>query len=74
MAAARADLVRAETEKRTAERNFRRYQNLWEQKVIPRAEYETAEDQYTRTRAGVDGVKANIRALEAALNTGFRPH
>ena len=68
LAAARADLVKAETEKRTAERNFRRYQNLWEQKVIPQAEFETAEDQYTRTRAGVDAVKANIRALEAASN------
>ena len=68
LAAARADLVKAETEKRTAERNFRRYQNLWEQKVIPQAEFETTEDQYTRTRAGVDAVKANIRALEAASN------
>ena len=68
LAAARADLVKAETEKRTAERNFRRYQNLWEQKVIPQAEFETAEDQYTRTRASVDAVKANIRALEAASN------
>ena len=68
LAAARADLVRAETEKRSAERNFRRYGNLWEQKVIPRAEYETAEDQSTRARAGVEAVKANIRALEAALN------
>ena len=68
LAAVRADLVKAETEKRTAERNFRRYQNLWEQKVIPQVEYEAAEDQYTRTRAGVDAVKANIRALEAASN------
>jgi HlyD family secretion protein len=68
LAASRADLIKAETEKRTAERNFRRYQNLWDQKVIPLAEYETSEDQYTRTRAGVDAVKANIRALEAALN------
>jgi RND family efflux transporter MFP subunit len=68
LAAARADLVKVETEKRTAERNFRRYQHLWEQKVIPQAEYETSEDQYTRTRAGVDAVKANIRALEAASN------
>ncbi len=68
LAAARADLVRAESEKRTAERNFRRYRNLWEQKVIPLADYEKAEDQDTRTRAAVDSGKANIRALEAALN------
>jgi RND family efflux transporter MFP subunit len=68
LAAARADLVRAESEKRTAERNFRRYRNLWEQKVIPLVDYEKAEDLDTRTRAAVDSGKANIRALEAALN------
>jgi len=68
LAAARADLVRAESEKRTTERNFRRYRNLWEQKVIPLADYEKAEDQHTKAKAGVDSVKANILALEAALN------
>ena len=68
LAAARADLIRADTEKRTAERNFRRYQNLRDQKVIPQAEYEKAEDQYTKAKAAVDSGKANIQALEAALN------
>ncbi len=66
LAAARADLTRAETEKRTAERNFRRYRNLWEQKVVPRAEFETAEDRYGKAVAGIDSAKAAIRALEAA--------
>ena len=68
LAAARADLIRAETEKRTAERNFRRYQNLWEQKVVPQIDYETVEDRYAKARAGVDSAKANIQSLEAALN------
>jgi len=68
LAAARADLIRAETERRTAERNFRRYQNLWEQKVVPRIDYETVEDRYAKARAGVESAKANIQSLEAALN------
>jgi HlyD family secretion protein len=68
LAAARADLVRADTERRTAGRNFKRYQNLREQKVIPLAEYEKAEDQYTKAGAAVDSAKATIVALEAALN------
>jgi RND family efflux transporter MFP subunit len=68
LASARADLVRAETEKRTVDRNFKRYRNLWEQKVIPLAEYEKAEDQRTKAKAAVDAGKANILALEAALN------
>ena len=67
LAAARADLVRAETEQRNAERNFRRYRNLWEQRVIPQANYETAEDQFTKAKAAVDSARATIRSLEAAL-------
>jgi HlyD family secretion protein len=68
LAAARADLIRAETEKRTAERNFRRYQNLWEQRVVPQIDYETVEDRYAKARAGVDSAKATIQSLEAAQN------
>jgi HlyD family secretion protein len=68
LAATRSDLVRAETEKRTAGRNFRRYQNLWDQKVVPQAEFEKAEDRYTNAGAAIDSAKASIRALEAALN------
>jgi RND family efflux transporter MFP subunit len=68
LAGARADLIRAETERNTAERNFRRYRNLWEQKVVAKADFENTEDHYTRTRASVDSARANIRALEAALN------
>lgn len=67
LSAARADLIRAETERNNADRNFRRYRNLWEQKVVARADFEAAEDQYTRTRASVDSTKATIRSLEAAL-------
>jgi RND family efflux transporter MFP subunit len=68
LAAARADLIRAETERRTAYRNFRRYQSLLEQKVVPQIDYENVEDRYAKARAGVESAKANIRALEAAEN------
>ena len=68
LAAARADLIKAETERNTAARNFRRYRNLWDQKVVAQADFETVEDQYTRARAAVDSANAGIRSLEAALN------
>lgn len=71
LAAARADLIKAETERNTAERNFKRYRNLWEEKVVAKADFETAEDHFTRTRASVDSAKANIRSLEAVLNRAF---
>jgi RND family efflux transporter MFP subunit len=68
LAAVRSDLIRAETEKRTADRNYRRYKKLREEEVVPEADYEKAEDRYTTAGASVDAAKANIRALEAALN------
>jgi HlyD family secretion protein len=68
LAAARADLIKAETEKNTASRNFRRYRNLWDQKVVAQADFETAEDQHTHARAAVDSGKATIRSLEAAVH------
>jgi HlyD family secretion protein len=67
LAAVRADLVRVETDKRTTERNFKRYQNLWGERVVSQVEYEKVEDQYTKARAAVASVKANILALEGAL-------
>jgi HlyD family secretion protein len=66
LAAAQADLARAETEKRTAERNYTRYKNLWEQRVVPQIDYETVEDRYAKARAGVESAKATIQSFEAA--------
>jgi RND family efflux transporter MFP subunit len=67
LAAARADLFRAETELRTAERNLKRYANLWEQQVVSESAFESAQDQFSRSRAFVDSGKANIKAIEANL-------
>lgn len=66
LAGARSDLVRAETELRTAERNYTRHQNLWDQKAVAQASYETAQDQHRRAKAAMESARANIRALEAA--------
>ena len=68
LAAGRADLIKVETERNTAARNFRRYRNLWDQRVVAQADFETAEDQHTRARAAVDSLKATIHSLEAALH------
>jgi len=67
LGAARADLIKAETERRTAARNFRRYRNLWEQEVVAQVDYETAEDRHLRAVAAEDAAKAAIQSLEAAL-------
>jgi len=67
LGAARADLIKAETERRTAARNFRRYRNLWEQEVVAQVDYETAEDRHRRAVAAEDAAKAAIQSLEAAL-------
>lgn len=68
LAAARTELVRALTDSASSGRTSRRYRNLWEDRVIPKATYEDAEDRYTKSRSAVETARANIRALEAAVN------
>lgn len=68
LAAARTELVRAHTDSANSGRTWERYRNLWADRVIPRATYEDAEDRHTKSRSAVDTAKANIRALEAAVN------
>jgi RND family efflux transporter MFP subunit len=67
LAAARADLIRTETDVGASERNFRRFSNLWNQKAIAKADFENALDQRQRSRAARDSARANIKALEAGL-------
>ena len=68
MQAARTELVRAHTDSASSGRTLRRYRNLWEDRVIPRASFEDAEDRYTKSKSAVETARANIRALEAAAN------
>ncbi len=68
LAAARTELVRAHTDSASSGRTLRRYRNLWEDRVIPRASFEDAEDRYTKSKSAVETARANIKALEAAAN------
>jgi len=67
IAAARAELARAETDLGMAERQHTRMKNLWDQRVAAKADFENARDQHQRARAAVESAKGNIKALEAAL-------
>lgn len=67
LAAARAEMTRMETDLHTAERNLKRYQNLWDHKAVAQADFENSQDQHKRGRAAVEAARANIKALEASL-------
>ncbi|MHC1745403.1 MAG: efflux RND transporter periplasmic adaptor subunit [Syntrophobacteraceae bacterium] len=67
LAAARAELSRADADSKTALRQHRRLEALWRERVVAKAEYENARDQDRRAGAVVAAAKANIRALEAGL-------
>jgi RND family efflux transporter MFP subunit len=67
LTAARAELIRIQTDVQTSERNFRRLRNLWQEMAVARADYDNARDQLQRSRAAVESGLANIKALEASL-------
>jgi len=65
--AGKADLVRAEAELSTSERNYRRYTDLWSKKAVAELDFENSRDRYMKARASVDSAKASINALTASL-------
>jgi RND family efflux transporter MFP subunit len=67
LAASRASLAQAESELRTAENNWERFLAMWDRRLIAKAEYENALDRYQKAKAAVDSGRANIKALEAAV-------
>ena len=67
IASARAELARTETELSLAERQHTRLKNLWDQRVVAKADYENARDQHRRARSAVESAKGSLRALEAGL-------
>lgn len=67
LAAAKSEVARAETDLRTTEKNYRRFQSLVDAKAVSQSNYESSENQYLRARATLDSARANVRALEAAL-------
>ncbi len=68
LAVARAELVRAETEARTAERNHDRFSDLYSRKAVSQLDFENAQDRHLKAKAAVDSAKFAIKALEANVH------
>jgi RND family efflux transporter MFP subunit len=68
LVSARFELTRTETEQVTAERNFKRYAELWSRNAASQLDYENTRDRILKAKAAVDAAKANIKALEASLH------
>jgi RND family efflux transporter MFP subunit len=64
---ARFDLARSETEFSTAEINFKRLKDLLGKKAASQVDHENAQDRYLKGRVAVDSARANIKAVEAAI-------
>jgi RND family efflux transporter MFP subunit len=67
LGAVRAALIQAESELVTAERNWHRFDTLAKQDLVAKADADTARDRWAKARAGMESAKANIKALEAAV-------
>jgi RND family efflux transporter MFP subunit len=67
LGSARFELNRAEIEQVTAERNFKRYAELWSRKAVSQVDYENTQDRILKAKAAVDAAKGNIKALEASI-------
>lgn len=63
--AARHELERARTEASTAERNYRRMEDLYKRKAVAQIDYENAQDRTLKARAAIDVAQANINAIVA---------
>ncbi|MGC9964536.1 MAG: efflux RND transporter periplasmic adaptor subunit [Syntrophobacteraceae bacterium] len=64
---AKFDLVRSDTELATAEINFKRLKDLLGKKAASQVDLENAQDRYLKAKVAVDSAKANIKAVEAAI-------
>lgn len=67
LAVAKSDLVRAQTEQETAEKNFSRLQELYRHKAVAQIEYENAADRYYKAKAAVTSATASVKAFEAVV-------
>lgn len=65
LSVARSDLIRAETEVRTAERNNTRFTDLYDRKAVSQLDFENAQDRYLKAKAALESAKFAIKALEA---------
>lgn len=65
LVAARHELERARIESGTADRNYRRMEDLWKRRAVAQLDYENAEDRALKARAAIDVAQANVAALVA---------
>jgi len=67
LAVAKSDLVKAQIEQETAEKNFVRLQDLYRHKAVAQIEYENAEDRYYKAKAALASATSSVKAFEAAV-------
>lgn len=65
---AQSTLSQAEAQHKNAQADFKRYENLYRQKVIARAQYDTYKTQVDVTKSSVDAAKANLKAARDSLH------
>ncbi len=65
--AAKFELIRAETEVKTAEANYNRFKELWAKKAVAQLDFENTRDRFLKANAAVDSARANIKSIEASI-------
>ena len=64
---AQSALSQAEAQHKNAQADFTRYENLYRQKVIARAQYDTYKTQVDVAKSAVDSAKASLKAARDSL-------
>jgi HlyD family secretion protein len=65
---ARAELIQAEYNFTRAERSYRRQQQLHEDGLISRDDYETSQNEFRSAKSGLEVQKANVALIENQIN------
>ncbi|MBR2209170.1 MAG: efflux RND transporter periplasmic adaptor subunit [Synergistaceae bacterium] len=64
---AQSSLSQAQAQYKNAQADFNRYENLYKQKVIAKAQYDTYKTQVDVTRSAVNAANANVKSARDAL-------
>ncbi|MBR0034395.1 MAG: efflux RND transporter periplasmic adaptor subunit [Synergistaceae bacterium] len=64
---AQSALSQAQAQHKNAETDFRRYENLYKQKVIAKAQYDSVKTQLDVTQSAVNSAQANLKSARDAL-------
>ena len=65
---AQSTLSQAQAQYKDAQANFKRYENLYKQRAVSKAAYDTYQTQLDVTRSAVKTAEANVKAARDALN------